>query len=160
MLNRTSLTAGCLGLLALAIAPTADARQLTAYGAFRPSPNSASQQCVTNTSAGAAINACSSSLTTMVFDLPIETYSVTTGFQVSARSFGSGTGSFSCQAVAVNSVDGSATFGTPQTFASSGVDFKGFMVAVPTGWALRLQCNNVPRNRGLLSIYWTNLAPF
>jgi hypothetical protein len=138
------------GLLALGIcaaSTSADARTLSGYGAFKPWPNHASQQCISE-SFGAAINTCGSTQGTMIFELPNETSG-----SVTAVSLGAGA-SFGCYATSYNPAN-SSTFqaGGTQTFPS-GQASRNMTVTFIAPWSLRLVCGGVPNNRGIGGLQW------
>jgi hypothetical protein len=157
MVKRTQILAGSLGLLIFTVAaPRANAADVvTGWGAFRPFPNFGSQDCVVHQSGG-ALNQCGSGQT-LIFDLPIlEQAPNPVTHSITARSFGSSSTAFQCQAVALNATGTNVTLGTAVSFAAtSSIDTKTFNVVVPTGWSLRLQCTNVPNNKGILRLRWT-----
>ena len=162
MVKHTSMFAGGLGLLICALTSPADAvvQVMSGYGAFRPTPSygSSSQGCVTHLGGG-ALNQCGSTLGMVIFDLPIAEATVQTAYSITARSFGSSSSSFQCRAVALNPTSTIASEGTLVSFAAtSAIDTKSFGVNVPAGWSLRLRCNNVPNNKGILNIRWTPVA--
>jgi hypothetical protein len=155
--HRTALAAGCLGVLVCTISSPANAlRVMTAWGAFRPMTTQGSQGCVQE-SVGGALNNCSTTQTYMVFEVPIETSLNPVLYEIVARSFGSASTPFTCYAVAMSPTAPAATFGTGNTFTASGIETKNFRVVVPAGQALRLQCQYVPRNKGILSISYAAL---
>ena len=159
MLKRTSMFAGALGVLICAIAPPADAviQVMSGFGAFRALTSQ--QQCVVH-SGGGALNQCTGTLGTVIFDIPIPEPATPTIYSITARSFGSSSSSFQCQAVALNpnSATVASEGGLVSFAATSAIDTKSFGVTVPAGWSLRLQCRNVPRNKGILNIRWTPVA--
>jgi hypothetical protein len=158
---RPPFVAGLLAVAVSAIAPSGDASPfyLTGYGAFRPIPNSSSQSCVVESSGG-ALNQCSST-TTLTFDLTTDVTSPNpVNWNVRASSFGSATASVTCRAIALSQTAETASLGAPQTFAASGIDTKIFAVSLPSNHSLRLQCTGVPRNKGILGLYWYPVAIF
>jgi hypothetical protein len=160
---RSAFVATSFALAVCAIAPPGDASPFyqTGYGAFRPLPSASSQTCVVESSGG-ALNDCSSTTppVSLTFDL---TTDVTTPnpviWNIRASSFGSASAAMTCRAMAVNQLGTTPpTLGGQQTFAASGIEIKTFGVSVPPNHSLRFQCTGVPRNKGILALYWFPVA--
>jgi hypothetical protein len=157
-INRASLVAMGMGLLFCTVASPARADQIsTGYGAFRMYSSGANQQCV-GEYWGAAINFCGTQ-DFMIFEVPIpDTGLVVQNWQIAAVSYEIGgygpAAPWGCSVIALSPNQNTLMQGGYVTFGS-GTSTKAFTINnVPNGWAIRLQCQNIPQGRGIKNLHW------
>lgn len=155
-INRASLLASGIGLIVSTVASSSSALSQVIGGndAFRPYPTHGVQQCFYELYGG-AWNSCTQQ-PTVIFELPLDE-SGASGGPYDVYTYGlnnGGSGSFTCQAVAVSNNSFTGYWGNNATITGNVGQSGWSFVEVPAGYNLRLQCNYVPLGRGVQAIHY------